>query len=164
MRRCCRANTTIPNIYCEVDAIYTNTAPVDAYRGAGRPEATFVIERLVEVAARELGRDPAEFRRMNFVKTFPHQTPVLMNYDAGDFAAALDKALALADYKGLARPQGGFGRKGQAARHRLLRLHRSLRHRAVGGRRRARGRRRALGIGGSAGQHDRHSGGPDGLP
>ena len=61
----------IPNIYCEVDAVYTNTAPVDAYRGAGRPEATFVIERLVEVAARETGRDPAEFRRKNFVRLFP---------------------------------------------------------------------------------------------
>ena len=103
----------IPNIYCEVDAIYTNTAPVDAYRGAGRPEATFVIERLVEVAARELGRDPAEFRRINFVKTFPHQTPVLMTYDAGDFPAALDKALALADYKGLAGRKSASAAKGK---------------------------------------------------
>jgi aerobic carbon-monoxide dehydrogenase large subunit len=105
----------IPNIYCEVDAIYTNTAPVDAYRGAGRPEATFVIERLVEVAARELGQDPAEFRRINFVKTFPHETPVLMTYDAGDFPAALDKALAQADYKGLA------GRKAASAANGKLR-------------------------------------------
>jgi carbon-monoxide dehydrogenase large subunit len=68
----------IPAIYAEVDGIYTNTAPVDAYRGAGRPEATFVVERLVEVAARELGQDPAEFRRRNFVRQFPHQTPVIM--------------------------------------------------------------------------------------
>jgi aerobic carbon-monoxide dehydrogenase large subunit len=103
----------IPNIYCEVDAIYTNTAPVDAYRGAGRPEATFVIERLVEVAARELGRDPAEFRRINFVKTFPHETPVLMTYDAGDFPAALDKALAQADYKGLAARKAASAAKGK---------------------------------------------------
>jgi carbon-monoxide dehydrogenase large subunit len=65
-------------IYCEVDGVYTNTAPVDAYRGAGRPEATFVVERLVEVAARETGRDPAEFRRLNFIKSFPHATPVIM--------------------------------------------------------------------------------------
>jgi len=103
----------IPSIYCEVDAIYTNTAPVDAYRGAGRPEATFVIERLVEVAARELGRDPGEFRRINFVKTFPHETPVLMTYDAGDFPAALDKALAQADYKGLAGRKAASAAKGK---------------------------------------------------
>jgi carbon-monoxide dehydrogenase large subunit len=64
------------------DAVYTNTAPVDAYRGAGRPEATFVVERLVEVAARELGKDPAKFRRKNFINQFPHQTPVIMMYDA----------------------------------------------------------------------------------
>ena len=88
----------IPAIYAEVDAVYTNTAPVDAYRGAGRPEATFVVERLVEVTARELGLDPAEFRRRNFVTSFPHQTPVIMNYDAGDFPASLDKALAMSDY------------------------------------------------------------------
>ncbi len=103
----------IPNIYCEVDGVYTNTAPVDAYRGAGRPEATFVIERLVEVAARETGRDPAEFRRTNFIRTFPHQTPVLMNYDAGDFPAALDKALAEADYKGLATRKAASAAKGK---------------------------------------------------
>lgn len=92
----------IPAIYAEVDAVYTNTAPVDAYRGAGRPEATFVVERLVEVAARELGLDPAEFRRRNFVKTFPHQTPVIMTYDAGDYDASLTKALAMADQPGFA--------------------------------------------------------------
>ena len=60
----------IPQIYCEVDAVYTNTVPVDAYRGAGRPEATFVVERLVEVGAREMGQDPAELRRKNFIKNF----------------------------------------------------------------------------------------------
>jgi aerobic carbon-monoxide dehydrogenase large subunit len=89
----------IPAIYCEVDAVYTNTAPVDAYRGAGRPEATFIVERIVEEAARQLKIDSAEFRRKNFVRSFPHQTPVIMNYDAGDYDASLDKALALADYK-----------------------------------------------------------------
>src|SRR5450432_3258182 len=85
----------IPAIYAEVDAVYTNTAPVDAYRGAGRPEATFVVERLVEVAAREIGQDPAEFRRANFVTAFPHQTPVIVNYDTGNYGATLDKALEL---------------------------------------------------------------------
>ena len=68
----------IPAIYCEVDSVYTNTVPVDAYRGAGRPEATFVVERLIEVAARELGIDPAELRRKNFVTSFPYQTLVII--------------------------------------------------------------------------------------
>src|SRR5207302_4872054 len=90
----------IPAIYCEVNAVYTNTVPVDAYRGAGRPEATFVVERLVEVAARELGVDPADLRRKNFITHFPHQTPVIMNYDTGDYGASLDRALELADYTG----------------------------------------------------------------
>jgi carbon-monoxide dehydrogenase large subunit len=83
----------IPAIYCEVDAVYTNTVPVDAYRGAGRPEASFLIERLVEVAARELGMDPADFRRMNFVNKFPYQTPVASLYDIGDYNASLSKAI-----------------------------------------------------------------------
>ncbi len=105
----------IPQIYCEVDAVYTNTAPVDAYRGAGRPEATFVVERLVEVASRQLGLDPAELRRRNFVKAFPHQTPVIMAYDAGDYNASMKKAMEMADVKGFAK------RKREAARHGKLR-------------------------------------------
>ena len=104
----------IPNIYAEVDAVYTNTAPVDAYRGAGRPEATFVVERLVEVAARETGRDPAEFRRAELRHvssrtrrrsswpTTPATTP-----------RALDKALELADYKGLAARKAASAAKGK---------------------------------------------------
>ncbi|MCL4168220.1 UNVERIFIED_CONTAM: hypothetical protein GTU68_028517, partial [Idotea baltica] len=71
----------IPNIYANVITRYTNTTPVDAYRGAGRPEAGFVIERLVETAAREVGMDSAEFRRLNFIRKFPHVTPVDMDYD-----------------------------------------------------------------------------------
>ena len=103
----------IPNIYCEVDGVYTNTAPVDAYRGAGRPEATFVVERIVELTARETGRDPAEFRRMNFITKFPHLTPVLMNYDVGDYGQALDKALTLADYKGVGARKAASAAKGK---------------------------------------------------
>jgi len=103
----------IPAIYAEVDAVYTTTAPVDAYRGAGRPEATFVIERIVEKAARELGKDPADFRRQNFITQFPHQTPVIMAYDVGDYAAALDKALALADYAGLPARKAASAAKGK---------------------------------------------------
>jgi carbon-monoxide dehydrogenase large subunit len=105
----------IPQIYCEVDAVYTNTVPVDAYRGAGRPEATFVVERLVEVAAREIGVEPPELRKRNFIKSFPHQTPVIMNYDAGDYQASLKKAMELADVKGFGK------RKREAARHGKLR-------------------------------------------
>jgi len=103
----------IPHIYCEVDAVYTNTVPVDAYRGAGRPEATFVVERLVEVGARELGLDPAELRRRNFIKSFPHQTPVIMAYDAGDYNASLKKALELADHKGFAKRKRDSERNGK---------------------------------------------------
>ncbi|OYW51564.1 MAG: carbon monoxide dehydrogenase [Rhizobiales bacterium 12-68-15] len=105
----------IPAIYAEVDAVYTNTAPVDAYRGAGRPEATFLVERIVDKAARELGIDPAEMRRRNFVTSFPHQTPVIMCYDAGDYGASMDKALELADYAGFP------ARKAEAARRGKLR-------------------------------------------
>jgi carbon-monoxide dehydrogenase large subunit len=90
---------TTPAIYVEVDAVFTNTAPVDAYRGAGRPEATYLLERIVECAARDLGKDPAEIRRLNFIRTFPYQTPVALQYDIGDYDASLDKALELADYK-----------------------------------------------------------------
>src|ERR687898_586078 len=103
----------IPAIYCEVDGVYTNTAPVDAYRGAGRPEATFVVERLVEVAARQTGMDPAKFRRRNYIKKFPHQTPVIMTYDAGDYHASLAKALELSDYNGFPRRKRESARNGK---------------------------------------------------
>ena len=90
----------IPNIHCNVKTVYTNTTPVDAYRGAGRPEATFLVERVMETAAREVGLSPAEFRRRNFIHEFPHQTPVIMCYDAGDYDATLDAALKAIDYDG----------------------------------------------------------------
>jgi carbon-monoxide dehydrogenase large subunit len=90
----------IPAIYAEVMGVYTNTTPVDAYRGAGRPEASYLVERLMETSARQLKLDPAELRRTNFITQFPHQTPVIMAYDIGDFGAALDKALEAIDYKG----------------------------------------------------------------
>ncbi|MGB7431328.1 MAG: xanthine dehydrogenase family protein molybdopterin-binding subunit [Ahrensia sp.] len=92
----------IPAIYGNVRAVYTNTAPVDAYRGAGRPEATYLIERTMETAARELGVSPAELRRQNFIREFPHQTPVIMNYDAGDFEVSLNAAMTEIDYDGFA--------------------------------------------------------------
>ena len=93
-----------PNIYVEVDSVFTNTAPVDAYRGAGRPEATFLLERIVDLAAKELGIDPAELRRKNMIQPaeFPYQTPVALEYDIGDYEASLNKAMEMADYAGFA--------------------------------------------------------------
>ncbi len=91
-----------PAIHVEVQGLFTNTCPVDAYRGAGRPEAAFVVERLVETAARMLKMDPAELRRRNFIQPeqFPYQTPVALEYDTGDYEASLNKALKMADYAG----------------------------------------------------------------
>jgi carbon-monoxide dehydrogenase large subunit len=93
---------TTPVIYAEVKAVFTNTAPVDAYRGAGRPEATYVVERIVETAARELKMDPAELRRKNFITQFPYQTPVALLYDTGNYDATLTEAQKLADVEGYA--------------------------------------------------------------
>ena len=93
---------TTPVIYAEVKAVFTNTVPVDAYRGAGRPEATFLLERIVDLAADELGVDPAELRRKNFIPAdaFPYQTPVALQYDSGDYFSTLDLATKAADYTG----------------------------------------------------------------
>ena len=92
----------IPAFDCEVRGAYTNTTPVDAYRGAGRPEATFAIERGMDRLADEIGMDPAELRRKNFVPpdAFPFTTISGITYDSGDYAPALDRALEMADYKG----------------------------------------------------------------
>jgi carbon-monoxide dehydrogenase large subunit len=91
---------TTPAIYCEVTAVFTNTVPVDAYRGAGRPEATYVVERLVETAAREMNLSPAEIRQRNFITQFPYQTPVALCYDTGNYDATLTAAMKLADVAG----------------------------------------------------------------
>ena len=91
---------TTPVIHCEVTAVFTNTAPVDAYRGAGRPEATYVVERVVEQAAREMKLDPTEIRRRNFIKQFPYQTPVALLYDTGNYEATLAAAIKMADVAG----------------------------------------------------------------
>ena len=93
---------TTPTVYAEVKAVFTNTVPVDAYRGAGRPEATFLLERLVDVAARETGIDKVELRRRNFIPAdaFPYQTPVALQYDSGNYQATLDQALATSDWAG----------------------------------------------------------------
>ncbi|WP_255169617.1 xanthine dehydrogenase family protein molybdopterin-binding subunit [Natrononativus amylolyticus] len=93
----------IPAIHCETRAVFTNTAPVHSYRGAGRPEAIYVTERLVDVAARELGIDPVELRRRNQLPSdaFPHETPVGSEYDSGDYARALEAALDAVSYDDL---------------------------------------------------------------
>ena len=96
-----------PAVHVDVTAVVTHTVPVDAYRGAGRPEATYSVERLVETAAREIGMDPAEFRRKNFIPPFDgvdepgFQTNVALQYDSGNYEGVLDKALELADYESL---------------------------------------------------------------
>ena len=93
---------TTPVIYCEVKAVFTNTVPVDAYRGAGRPEATFLLERLVDCIARDTGIDRVELRRRNFIpaNAFPYQTPVALQYDSGDYQTTLKVALKNADWDG----------------------------------------------------------------
>lgn len=103
----------IPAVHCNMRTVYTNTAPVDAYRGAGRPEATYTVERLLETAAREVGISPAELRRINFVREFPHQTPVVLMYDAGDYDASLDAAMKAAKYETFERRRSAAAKKGK---------------------------------------------------
>jgi aerobic carbon-monoxide dehydrogenase large subunit len=106
---------TTPAIYCEVKAVFTNTLPVDAYRGAGRPEATFVLERLVDVAAREMGIDRAELRRKNTIpkSSYPYKTPVLVEYDNGDPLRCLERVLVAADWKGFSKRKAESERRGK---------------------------------------------------
>jgi carbon-monoxide dehydrogenase large subunit len=87
---------------CNKVGVFTNTVPVDAYRGAGRPEACYVVERLVDTAAREMGIDPGELRRRNFIAkdAYPYQTPVALTYDSGDYFTTLEMALKAADHSG----------------------------------------------------------------
>ncbi len=91
-----------PAVYAEVRSVFTHTVPVDAYRGAGRPEAAFLVERITDLAARELGMDRVEIRRKNFIRKdqFPYQTPVALQYDSGDYHATLDQGLKAADWAG----------------------------------------------------------------
>jgi len=93
-------NYKTPLIYVNVKAVFTNTVPVDAYRGAGRPEATYQLERVIDKAARELGVDPLALRRQNFITEFPYATPVAVEYDTGDYNATVDKLEEIADLKG----------------------------------------------------------------
>ena len=101
-----------PQVYVEVDSWFTNTAPVDAYRGAGRPEATYLLERIVSRAAWEMGLSQDEIRRRNFITEFPYQTPVALQYDTGDFHACLKKANEMADVAGLEQRKAQSKAKG----------------------------------------------------
>lgn len=106
---------TTPAIYCNVKVVFTNTVPVDAYRGAGRPEATFVLERMVDVAASEMGIDRVEIRRRNMIpkEAYPYQTPVLVQYDSGDPMGCLDGALVAADAKNFGIRKAASASKGK---------------------------------------------------
>jgi carbon-monoxide dehydrogenase large subunit len=106
---------TTPVIYAEVKAVFTHTVPVDAYRGAGRPEATYLLERLVDKAAREMKMDRTEIRRKNFIPTnaFPYQTPVALQYDSGDYHSTLDMAMKASDYAGFEKRRAEAKAKGK---------------------------------------------------
>jgi len=108
-------NYTVPNVYVNVKAVMTNTAPVDAYRGAGRPEATYSLERVIDKAARELGIDPIAIRRRNFVKPdqFPYTTPVALQYDTGDYDALMDKLEEIAEVSGFEARRAESERNGK---------------------------------------------------
>jgi carbon-monoxide dehydrogenase large subunit len=107
----------IPAIHCQVIGVYTNTGMVDAYRGAGRPEATYALERAVDLVARELGMDPAEVRRKNFIQpdAFPYDPGILagLSYDSGEYERALDRALEMVDYDGFRREQAEAREQGR---------------------------------------------------
>ncbi len=107
----------IPAIFCEVWGMLTNTAPVDAYRGAGRPEATYLLERMMDRAARQLKLDPVELRRKNFIPAFtdgtPYQTPVAFAYDSGNYEPALRRALELVGYEQTRKEQAAGRRSGK---------------------------------------------------
>ena len=106
---------TTAAIYCEVTAVFTNTTPVDAVRGAGRPEATYLVERIVDESARVVGIDPGEIRRRNFIPAdaFPYQTQVALQYDSGDYAPAFENALKTLDYAGMDKRRAASRKQGK---------------------------------------------------
>ena len=106
-------NYKTPLIYVNVKAVFTNTVPVDAYRGAGRPEATYQLERLVDKCAHELGVDPIALRRQNFITEFPYATPVAVEYDTGDYVATMDKLEEISDMAGFAARRKDSEAKGK---------------------------------------------------
>ena len=146
----------IPNYSVEFTGVFTNTTPTDAYRGAGRPEATYVIERTIDALADELGMDRVELRRKNFIKEFPATIGSGLTIDSGDYVASLDKLLDHLDLDALRAEQAKRRENGtRAARRRLLDLHRDVRARAVAHPRGDPLRRRRLGAGHDAVPPDR---------
>ncbi len=105
----------IKNIHEDVYGVFTNTTPTDAYRGAGRPEATFMVERLVDLVAKKLKIDPADIRKKNFIPPFTdgHTVATGITYDSGNYAGTLDKALKMLDYAGVRKQQADRRRKGE---------------------------------------------------
>ncbi|MGH7526689.1 MAG: xanthine dehydrogenase family protein molybdopterin-binding subunit, partial [Gemmatimonadales bacterium] len=106
---------TIPNIHGTIHGVYTAGTPVDAYRGAGRPEAAYLIERLVDIFARKIGMDPVEVRRKNFIPAdkFPYTTATGLTYDSGNYQPALDKALKILDYGSFRKQQEEARKQGR---------------------------------------------------
>ncbi len=104
-----------PSIFCQVDGVFTNTTPVDAYRGAGRPEACYLLERTMDIAAHTLAVDPAELRRRNYIakERFPFQTQVALVYDSGNYAPTLERALKMVGYEHFRKSQAEARAKGR---------------------------------------------------
>ncbi|MBL8691078.1 MAG: xanthine dehydrogenase family protein molybdopterin-binding subunit [Rhodospirillaceae bacterium] len=104
-----------PAIHAHIVGVFTHTVPIDAYRGAGRPEAAFLVERLVDVAARETGMSPDAIRRKNFIpsQSMPFKTALGETYDSGDFTGAMDKCMAAADWKGIGARKAASQKKGR---------------------------------------------------
>ncbi len=106
---------TTPAIHVAVSAVLTNTSPMSAYRGAGRPEASYILERIIDIAARELKIDPAELRRRNLIppEAMPYKTPLTFTYDCGEFEAILDRSLEKAAYDGFAERRAQSAKEGK---------------------------------------------------
>ena len=128
----------VPGVYdvqkvsITIHNVFTNTTPTDAYRGAGRPEATHMIERVVDALADELGLDPAELRRRNFIQEFPYTTATGLTYDSGHYEGTLARALELADVAGFEARRAEARARGNHRGPRALDVRRGLRARAVG--------------------------------
>ena len=106
---------TTPAIFLDVSGVYTNTNPIRAYRGNGRPENAYIIERLIDIAADEMDLDPIEIRRKNIIspEAMPYQTPLTFNYDCGEFERGMDMAVELADYKGADKRRADAKKRGK---------------------------------------------------
>ncbi len=153
----------IPAYGFECTGVFTHTTPTDAYRGAGRPEATYAIERTVDALARAVGKDPVEVRRLNFIKEFPHTIASGLTIDSGDYDRTLDRVLELAGYDDAARRAGEAAgeRRSEAARDRPLDLQRDVRARTLADPRRDPLRRGRLGRGHDPLPADRDGAGAD---